>query len=190
MKRVFTIFVAMCILLTSVIPASAECNEELTNIDSGAYYISYDKEGNVLSYNMPISLESPQAEDHTYLSSTLVDQGYVKYQGIGYHPNTSVWRRVASYSFSDSKTVDMSISMSIGGKTYGGVIGVSASETTSFGYSIDVDQNRDSKLYVYVDYYWKVYRGDVCDEFTHEVLYSFNYLSTVRDGEKFIPVYR
>lgn len=168
---------------------AAEEEKQESGPEEAVYYICYDENGNMIGYNMPFSLESPQAEDHTYLKTTLLQDGHISEECLGYHPNTSIWRKVSSYGFSSTDTVAMSIGVSFQGNTVSGTIGISKTTSSGFSYTISVDQSRYSKLEVYCSYDYSIYRGDICDEFTNEVISSFTYVVTNKTAERFEPVY-
>lgn len=59
-------FLALAMCLSLAVPAMAAETENLAcEKEEIFYYISYDENGNITDYHMPIPLEAPQAEDHT-----------------------------------------------------------------------------------------------------------------------------
>ena len=188
MKKFFCLLFAVILLLTctlgvnaaSVVPADAE----------EFYYIAYDENGVMTGCNMPEALTELRSADGTYLKSTKVGSGSRSNVYCGIHPDTDMWRRVSSYSFTTSRTVSMSISMTYGGETFGGSIGVSAETSQGFGFTINVDQSRDSKLKVYCDYDYVLYRGEIRDIYTDQLYQTFQYGEFTKTAERFIPYYR
>lgn len=154
------------------------------------YYVMYNESGEITGYNMPKELNTVRAEDGTYLKTTRVSSGSRSNVYCGIHPDTPMWRRVATYYFTTSRTVSMSISMSYGGESFGGSIGVSAETSQGFGFTINVDQNRDSKLKVYCDYDYVLYRGEIRDIYTDQLYQTFQYGEFTKTAERFIPYYR
>lgn len=192
-KRLISALLAVVMCLSLSTPAFA-AEESTTSqdilLEECEYYISYDKSGNIVDYNMPCSLLAPQAEDHTYLSSTWLSSGMETDVNLGDHPHTQIWRKVSSYTFSTSNTVSVSVGITYKGRVLDGTIGISGSVSSGFSFTKDADPNRFSKIQVICDYSYNVYRGDVCDEFTHEVLYSFEYATFTKEAEDFHVIYR
>lgn len=200
------VLLASCTLCVNATDAIPVVREELLSLEQaktpvalfeGAssdeaefYFISYDEDGKITGYNMPIPLAETRTAENTYLKSTRIDDGSKSNVYCGIHPDTDVWRRVSSYSFTRSRTVDVSVSVSYNGKSFGGSIGVSASTSTSFSFSITVDQNRDSKLQVYCDYDYVIYKGEIRDSYTNELYQTFQYAEFTKTAERFVPYYR
>ncbi len=180
---VFLLVFNFCLLQCDSVSAVENTSNEL----STSNFITYDKEGDLVSMSMP--------EDYSEMSSyhsitTLLSSGYKSWYDNGYHPSTSVWRRVDHYYFNTSSTVNVGVSFTITYGTVSGTLAVSNTTSTNFGYSISVDQNRDSKVRVYTDFNWKYYRADVYDNYTGEYQYTY-YFSTIQiTAERFVPVYR
>ncbi len=193
MKKLMSVLLAVAMCLSLAVPAFA-AEEGVTSqnisLEECKYYISYDKNGKIVDCNMPRSLLSPQAEDHTYLSSTWLSSGIETDVNLGEHPHTQIWRKVSSYAFSESNTVSISLEITYKGRRLEGTLGISGSASSSFSFTRDADPNRYSKIQVICDYSYNVYRGDVCDEYTHEVLYSFEYVTFEKIAEDPMVIYR
>ena len=186
MKRFVSVFLAVVLLLNVPITTFATETESASGEN---YYICYSKDGQILSYNMPVTItNTARAEDGTYLKSTQIGTGSVSMVDLGYHPSTTIWRYVASYSFSYSTTVGVSVSLTWGGETFNGTIGISAS-SSSFGYTINADRSRPSKIRVYCGYDYVIYQGEVRSSTTDELLYTFNYATFTKTTEEFRVVY-
>lgn len=80
--------------------------------------------------------------------------------------------------------------MSYGGESFGGSIGVSAETSQGFGFAINVDQSRDSKLKAYCDYNYMLYRDGIRDIYTDQLYQTFQYGELAKTAERFIPYYR
>lgn len=107
LKKLLSSALALSMCLSLAAPSFAK-EAETTAPDENNYYISYDENGNVISYNMPFSLEAPIAEDHTYLQSTKLGTDFTPIEYIGIHPYTNKFRLTDAYTFSLEKTTEIS----------------------------------------------------------------------------------
>lgn len=191
MKKFVSMFLALAMCLSLAAPAmAAEPNNAMPGEEESFYDISFDNSENVVDYNMPFSLEAPHAEDHTYSTLTFLGTKYVVEEDLGYHPDTSLWVNVASYTFSKTQTVEVNIGVMFGNEIVQGTIGVGRSVSTGVGRTINADQTRYSKVRVYATYYADAYRCDIYDEFTNELISSSSYVSTRPVGIKYVVEYR
>lgn len=178
-RKLITIVLMLGMLLSN---SNILVNAKEDNIDLyDTYYTSYDEKGNIVYTNIPI-----QPKAGTYTKSTLVKSGTVSSENCGYHPDTSVWRKVKSYQFSTSKTVGMSVSAG----SYGGTIGVSKTISSGFSFSINANQNKFSKIRVYLSYNWKRYKIQVYDNYSDRLLKTYYSIITNKTHEEFRPVYQ
>ncbi|WP_276933769.1 hypothetical protein [Dubosiella newyorkensis] len=127
-----------------------------------------------------------QPKATTYSKTTVVASGTVTNVNCGFHPDTAVWRRVASYQYDYSRSY--SINVSVGG-TYASV-SISGATSSGMGGTINVDQTRDSKLLVNIDYKYTKYRVDVYDAYSNQLLNSYYTLTATKTAERFLPYYR
>lgn len=187
MKKIFA-FVMAIIMSISASPL-AYANDYDNNEVS--YFICYSETGEILYYNMPYDiLNKARAEDGTYLKSTLLTSGTATCVDMGYHPSTDIWRKVSSYTFSESSTVNMTATVNWNTRIFTGTIGVSAAVSTGFSFTINADQTRYSKIHVYCDFDYKLYRGEVRDIYTDEVYHTFEYSTFTKTAEDFRVEYR
>lgn len=187
MKKVISAILAF-VFVISVVPSAFATEQSQEAI---SYYICYSETGEILSYNMPYDIFGvSRAEDHTYLKTTVLGRGSVQNEDLGYHPATNIWRKVSSYSFSNSETTNVSFTLAWGGKNLNASIGISASSSTSFSYTITADQSRYSKIHVYCDYDYVVNQGEVRDQMTEEVYRTFTYTTITKTAEDFRVEYR
>lgn len=193
MRKLFACFIVIVLsfsLLSTPVLASSAILEDLNEVTNENYFISYDKQGNMVDYNMPISMRaSRNAGMGTYLKSNVITSGSAKNVYCGIHPDTSIWRRVSAYNFSNSSTVNVGANISISGQVYSGSISVSRSATNAFGFVIQVNDKRDSKLSVYCDFNYVQYQGYIMDSYTNKVISSFKYVTMTKTREAFIPIY-
>ena len=194
-KRFLVVAMSMCmtigLIMTPIHAKETPCIEELFN----GYYVAYDTDGNITDYNMPIPQEEYIAKmNQRYSSVVELDHGTRIWYDHGYHPFTDIWRRVSSYNFSKTETVNVSLSISFlyaGSYVTGnGTLAVSQGVSYASGYTIDVDQSRDSKLRVITDFDWTYYKGIEYDNYTGNYLYEYNFTTFVKTAERFIPEYR
>ncbi|SBW01204.1 exported hypothetical protein [uncultured Eubacteriales bacterium] len=187
--RSLTTMLLICALTFSSFAMAAD-GRDSTASDTD-YYISYDEYGNLTGYNMPVPLASTRrAEDGTYLKVIFIKNGSASNSDCGFHPDTDVWRRVSSYTFSKTTTTNMTISIGHSGKLFNGSIGVSAGTSTGFGFTVTADQTKDSKIRVNCDYDYTLNRGEVRNIYTDELIYSFDYSVITKTAERFVPYYR
>ena len=125
----------------------------------------------------------------TYLKKTPIYYGSESNVYCGLHPDADHWQRVPSYSFTMSQTVDMDVAVTYNGESLGGQIAVSAGSPYGGGFTIDVDQMRDSRLEVFCDYDYVVYRAEVRECNTDQVYQTFQYADFFLTAERFIPYY-
>lgn len=187
MKKIISMLVAFSLLFSSAQFVSAS-EVETENINP--YYISYSENGEILNYNMPLNLGKARAEDGTYLKKVFITDGEMSNVYCGYHPQTKIWSNPACYYFTDNSSVTISFTFSVGDKSYGGALGISASAPSSTATrSYLADQDRKSKIIVYADYDYIIYKGEVRDIYTDEILNTFEFTELTKTGEFFKVVY-
>lgn len=190
MRKFMSVCLALVILLSSM-PTSVHASENDIATKHKQYCICYSEDGKILFNNLPVSISgNARAEDGTYLKTTTLGQGSEHSVYLGYHPSTNIWRSVSSYTFSESVTVGMSVTVSGTGFSIPGTIGISASVSSDFSFTITVDQSRQSKIRVYCDYDYIAYHGEVRDIYTDELLDEFDYVVLTKTSEDFRPVYK
>lgn len=174
LKKAMAILISVSIVFGSTqLVMAANTKEE--------YYICYNEDGTEIARNMP-----KETRAGTHSVSKVIKSGKVSNENRGYHPDTNVWRKVSRYSFTTSKTHN--ISVAAGG--YGGTIGISKSTSTGFSYTIEVKQSKYSKLRVYVSYTWKRYQTNIYDNYTGRLLGTYYPVTTQKTHEQFKPVYQ
>ncbi len=166
----------------SAIQAENDVKEKVTG-----YYMSYDENGNLVSQNIP-DFSGMRSDNHTEV--TLVKSGHDSSRDCGYHPDTNVWRKVNQYHFNTSNTVNITLQFTIGGRKTNGTIGISRTTSQTFGYTINADVTRFSKIKVYASYDWKYYKASVIDNISGDVVYTYYYISLYKTHEEFRPVYQ
>ena len=172
--KVFTaVIVSFCMLVCFTIPAFA--------YDQPDYFIAYDEFGNIMDQNMPIQ---PRSGTHT--TTKVVDKGTATEEDCGFHPETTVWRKVSQYTFTTSSTISISVSAN----KYGGSVGISKTAGTSFSYSVKANQSKYSKIRVYLSYTWKRYYAKVYDNTSGQLINSYYFVTTQRTHENFKPYYQ
>lgn len=188
MRRRISILMAIIFIVNSIsfTTISAVGSSKGTKTD---YYILYSSDGEIISYNMPTESDKARAEDGTYLKSIRLSSGSLEKVDCGYHPQTQKFWNPAWYSFTKSRTVSLGFNFSIGSETYGATIEVAAmaSEGDSISGYFPADYTRGSKVRVYVDFDYILYRGEVRDIYTDELYYTFNY-TALNDTEDFFLV--
>lgn len=187
MKKLLTCLCALALTFNSstimCFADNSESNAQNDNdITENEYYVVEDAEGTVVSSNLP-SVILRSGNHSTY---EVIATGHVDWVYAGYHPDCSIWRRVAAYYFTTSQTVTMSVS--VGGGVYIN-FGISAYTTYSTSYRVDTDQNRSSKIEVYIDYDYKDYRVTTYDDTSGAVVGTYEYRQYTKSGEYFIPHY-
>lgn len=130
-----------------------------------------------------------EAAGFTYLKKTPIYYGTESNVYCGLHPDADYGQQVPSYSFTMGQTVDMDVAVTYNGKSLGGQIAVSAGSPYGGGFQVDVDQTRDSKLEVFCDYDYIVYRAEIRDCHTDELYQTFQYADFFLTAERFIPYY-
>lgn len=191
LKKLLSSALALSMCL-STIPFASATNQDDTE---PLYYMYYDMDGNLISYDMPFSLEAPIAEDHTYLVKTLeVENEVFEYQSYGYHPDTPAWSKVASYTFSKTTTVEISgtFPVTIKAKTYtfNASFGIAASYSSGFSVTVEANQNYQSRIEVFCGHEGDIYRYEIRDEYTDEVLSTFRTIELRMTDCDFVPVYK
>ncbi len=187
-KTVIRTIVALIISISLCSPVYAKAEEEaLESQISSPYYISYDENGIISDLMLPDTF-ARRTGNHTVL--TKLDSGHKDNVDSGYHPNTSVWRKVSSYGFNTSSSVNITVGFQANGKNLSGSIGVSVVNSNSFSYQITVDQSRFSKLRVFTGFDWIYYRADVIDNTGGNVVYTYYFTSLYKTHEEFRPVYQ
>lgn len=186
-RKMCSLLFAIMMLLSSTCFASA--SEERVDTET-PYFILYSEDGEILEYNMPVSLGNARAEDGTYLKKIYVTSGYETKKDCGYHPSTSIWRNTAAYYLSESNTVTVGVNFSASGVSYSISLGVSATSSTVTTIVIPADVSRQSKLRVYCDFDYDLYIGEVRDINTDELYYTFQFAEATKTGEFFNPEYK
>lgn len=157
-----------------------------------SYYILYSEDGEILAYNMPTDLNQTRAEDGTYLKRTVIGTGQKFHIDCGYHPQTGIWRNAERYYFTSSKTVSVGVSFAVGSKRFNTTLEISANVASNVTatMSYKADQNRQSKIRVYSDFDYTVYRGEIRDIYTNQIYQTFEYVDLVKTGEFFKVKYK
>lgn len=197
-QRMIARLLAISLLVVPALQVSSHAVDAApaaTQASNTSYYILRDKTGEIVDYNLPVPLESiePRGEDGTYLKKTLIETGSVSHYDCGYHPQTPIWSNPAWYHFTESTTITISFNLKIesGLQINTGLdISATASSTSSATKSYQADQNRQSKIRVYGDFDYAVYKGEVRSIYTDELIYSFTYSENVKTGEFFEVVYK
>lgn len=184
-KSVILIALVLCLMSYSL-PVYAEDNA--TYIDQNTnYYVLYDESGSIVKKNMPNYSNIQRTGNHTQISVS--SSGSKRNYDSGYHPETQVWRKVSAYNFTTGSSVSITLSFQAGGKTISGSIGVSATASQSFGYTITADQTRYSKIRVYTGFDYVHYRADVIDNTSGNIVYTYYYTTISKTHEEFRVVY-
>ena len=176
----------ICISVFSPVVVKAK-SDDTTTLASESYYMAYNENGDLISYNLP-NYVARRTGNHTVL--TALDHGHKDNVDSGYHPNTSIWRKVSSYGFNTSSTVNVSVGFQANGRWLSGSIGVSVVNSTSFSYQIQVDQSRFSKLRVYTGFDWTYYKAEVIDNTGGNVVNTYYFTYLYKTHEEFRPVYQ
>lgn len=191
MRRLLLILMVIVFCINPISFATATPIDSCEDIETN-YYILYSSNGDVLSFNMPSVYEKTRAEDGTYLKSIRLGSGSRDDVDSGYHPETQTFWNPACYYFTKSRTVSLGISFTVNSKKYNASIEVSAmaSQTNATAGSFPADVNRKSKVRVYTDFDYVLYKGEVRDIYTDELYHTFNYTTLTKTGETFRVVYK
>lgn len=125
--------------------------------------------------------------NHTVV--TKISSGHKSNCDLGYHKDTSYWRKVSAYHFNSNSTKQYSFSFTASGTNMSATIGISSTTSTSFGYDVTADQSRYSKIRVYVGFDWTYYKAQVIDNTSGVVVRTYYYTTTRKTHENFKVVY-
>ena len=162
---------------------------------STSYYILRDKTGEIIDYNLPVPLESieSRAEDGTYLNKTSIQTGSISRFDCGYHPQSSIWSNPARYYFTENETVPIRFELGLTSEIKCDIsmnVSAAGSSDPDAIRSYQADQTRQSKIRVYGDFDYTVYKAEVRSSDTDEILYTFEVAEVEKTGEFFEVVYK